>query len=169
MAANLYHQTEIVSLPVREHIHRTVGTDLPGGPPDEGGRNESTYRTTVLVLTVASFRNQAKYYYSGAASVPCHCGGENKPAWRMTDSMSQTLHSSQIVPAFKRNMVMPSILIFLPVAGNPIPDWVLVPDAVQYTATRSRSARIWFTLTLRSGKALRSSLAAAMSSSKVAS
>src|SRR5580658_4857998 len=104
----------------------------------------------------------------GVSACVCrHCGEEIKPACRMTESMSQTLHSSQIFPALKRKTVMPSILIFLPVAGKPIPAWVLVPDEVQYTATRSRSARIWLTSTLMSGKALRSSLAAAISSSRV--
>lgn len=55
----------------------------------------------------------------------------DRPACRMTDSMSHTLHSSEIFPALKRNKVMPSILIFLPVAGKPIPACVLVPEAVQ--------------------------------------
>lgn len=39
----------------------------------------------------------------------------------MTESMFQTLHSSVIFPALKRNKVIPGTGMLLPVAGNPMP------------------------------------------------
>src|ERR1700747_1567851 len=92
-----------------------------------------------------------------------HCLGTHSPACCMADPISKTLHSSLIFPALKRNRVIPGTVILLPVAGKPMPCPVLVPNAVQYTTTMSRSASIWLTWTCMSCKALRCSLARAVS------
>src|SRR5215472_2180540 len=57
--------------------------------------------------------------------------GTHSPACCIAELMSKTLHSSLIFPCRKRKIVMPGTAMRLPLAGNPIPSPVLVPEALQ--------------------------------------